>query len=154
MKQSAGLGELLVVTGVAIWIVATPLRIEAQPRKSAPDPKPGAKDQQDIKGLPRVSLLRLQVIKPEPAEANPRPRFPRPRPFGLQNEPPEGTTLTFLVEDPGRLIQTVQTKECRITRLTDDRDTDLLEQQAAPQEDRMPARPGRRPTKSSLGGGG
>jgi hypothetical protein len=150
MKPSARLGERLVVTGVAVWLVAMPPPTEAQARKSGPDPKPAARDQQDSKGPPRVSLLRLQVIKPEPADANPRARFPRARRVGPQADPPEGTTLTFLVEEPNRLIQSIQTNECRLTRFTDDRDADLLEQEAAQREDGLLRRRWGEPMESSL----
>ncbi len=150
MTRSALLGELLVVTIVGVWLGAKPLPIEAQAQKSDAQPKPAAKDQQDITGPPRVSLLRLQVVKPEPAQANPRPRFPRPPRFGLQAEPRDGTSLTFLLEEPDRLIQSVQTKECRITSLKDDRDTDLLEEIAVPHEDSLPSPPGRQPIEGSF----
>lgn len=116
-----------IVTGVAAWLATMSPVLEAQLSKSHPEPPAEAGDSRSLKGPPRVTLLRLHLVKPEPPHTGPRARFPRPMGFGNQAVPREGTTLTFLVDEPNRLIQSVRTKECRLTRLTDDRGTNLLE---------------------------
>ena len=60
---------------------------------------------------------------------NPRrqiaPGFPRRHRFGFEAAPRDGTSLTFALDEPQRLILGVETKDCKITRFRDDRGTDL-----------------------------
>ena len=144
MQRPPHFGELLVVTGVAVWLGATPPPVMAQAPKSGAEAKPATKEAQDVKGVPRISLLRIQVAKPQPPQANAPPGFPRRGRFGFPSELREGTTLTFLVEDPDRLIESVESKDCRITKFRDDKDTNLLEDEAAHEGDRdgAPTPPG------------
>jgi hypothetical protein len=65
--------------------------------------------------------------------------------FRHQSAPPEGTSLTFLVEDPDQMIHAVETKECRITRFSDDKGTNLLDEKRVDQQEIRPGFPGNRP---------
>jgi hypothetical protein len=144
MQRSPYFGKLLAVMGVAAWLGATPPPTRSQAPKSGAEAKSATKEVRDDKGLPRVSLLRIQVAKPAPPLGIAPPGFPRRGRFGFTSEPREGTTLTFLVEDPDRLIESVESKDCRITKFRDDKDTNLLEDEAAPEGDRdgAPTPPG------------
>ncbi len=135
MQRSPHFGVLLVVTSVAAWLGATPTATNAQAFKSGADTKTTNKEVQDVKGLPRISLLRIQVVKPQPPQVNAPPGFARRGRFGFPSEMRDGTTLTFLVEDPDRLIESLESKDCRITRFRDDKDTNLLDDEAAREGD-------------------
>jgi hypothetical protein len=143
---------LLVVTSVAAWLGATQTPTNAQAPKSGADAKTTTKEVQDVKGVPRISLLRIQVVKPQPPQVNAPPGFPHRGRFGFPSEVREGTTLTFLVEDPDRLIESVESKDCRITNFRDDKDTNLLEDQAAHEGDRdgVPTPPALQPSDSAF----
>jgi hypothetical protein len=152
MQRSSRFGGLLVVAGVALCSGATRTLTTAQATKSGAEATPATKEVQDVKGLPRISLLRIQVAKPEPAQANAPGGFPRRGRFGFSSEPRAGTTLTFLVEDADRLIENVEFRNCRITKFRDDKDTNLLEDETAHEADGdgAPTPPGLQPSEAAF----
>jgi hypothetical protein len=143
MSRSAQLRKLVMMIGAAVWFGAPAQPTKAQVPKPVVEAKPNTKAVQDAKGPPRVSLLRIQVVKPEPPQGPAQPGVFRQQRFGYQAVPPAGTSLTFLVEDPDRLIDSVETNDCRITKFTDDKGTDLLEEKAAGEEEKRPQFMGR-----------
>ena len=125
MPRSPRLGRLLGLAGVAVWLGSPPSLVRAQVEKSRPGAGPTEKAPAEDKGLPRISLLRLQVIKPEPAAPDARPGFPRRNRFGFEAAPREGTSLTFTLDEPQQWILGLEAKDCKITRFRDDKGTDL-----------------------------
>ena len=87
MPRSPHFGVLLVVPGLAAWLGAMPLPARAQAPKSGAEAKPATKEAQDGKGVPRVSLLRIQVAKPQPPFANAPPGFPAAVGSGFRASP-------------------------------------------------------------------
>jgi hypothetical protein len=152
MQRSPHFGVLLVVTSAVVWLGATPPLARAQLPKSGSEAKPATKEAQDGKGVARVSLLRIQIAKPQPPLANAPPGFPRRGRFGFPSEPRAGTTLTFLVEEAERLIENVESKDCRITKFRDDKDTNLLEDETAHdgEGDGAPTPPGLQPSEGAF----
>src|SRR5208282_2969472 len=102
MQRSSRLGRLLALAGVAVWLGSPPSLAQAKPRKAGPDAGPAGKAPADGKSPPRVSLLRLQVIKPDPGPSETPAGFPRRHRF--EAAPREGTTLTFLIDEPQQWI--------------------------------------------------
>ena len=66
MPRSPHFGVLLVVSGLAAWLGAMPLPARAEVPKPSAEAKPATKEAQDGKGVPRVSLLRIQVANRSP----------------------------------------------------------------------------------------
>jgi hypothetical protein len=126
--------EILVAASAGFWLGAATSRSDAQEPKPGTRGKPSAEGAQDLKNVPRVSLLRLQVVKPDPPQGGVPPGAFRPARFRYTPLPLEGTSLTFLVEDPDRLIHGIETKDCRITRFEDDKGTNLREEKVADQQ--------------------
>ena len=136
---------VMVVAGCVVMVVAgclaaMPPTLVAQVRKAAAEPNSAVKELHEVTGLPRITLLSLQVVKPEPAPENMPPAVAQFRVRG-QYEPPQGTTLIFLLEQPHRMIQSIESTDCRITRFTDDKGIDLLGGNAAPEGDDRPPPP-------------
>ena len=82
----------------------TPGPAEAQALKADSEPRPAAKAAEDAQGVPRVSLLRLELVKPQPP--------PGAAPAGITSArvgsgsrayPKPGTSLTVLVEVAGSI---------------------------------------------------
>jgi hypothetical protein len=126
MQRSPRVGRWLGLAVVAVWLGSAPWPVRAQPSKADPGAKPGEKAPEEDKGPPRISVLRLQVVKPEPEAANGPARFPHRNRFGFVDVPPEGTSLTFTLDEPQQTILGVEAKDCRITAFRDDRGTDLV----------------------------
>ncbi len=82
--------------------------------------------------MPRVSLLRLQVVKPDPGQPDGPAGLPRRNRFGFEAAPREGTSLTFTFDEPDQLILGLEAKDCKITRFRDDKDTDLAPDRIEP----------------------
>ncbi len=95
---------------------------------------------EEDKGPPRISVLRLNIIKPNPGPAD-RPGFPIRHRFGFEDVPRDGTSLTFALDEPQRSILSVETKDCKITRFRDDRGTDLVPDGKEPPAGGMPGFP-------------
>ena len=125
MPESTSLGRLLGLAGIAVWLGSPPSPAEAQVEKSRPGAEAAAKPPVEDKGLPRISLLRLQVVKPDPGQPDGPPGFPRRNRFGFEAAPREGTSLTFTFDEPDQVILGLEAKDCKITRFRDDKDTDL-----------------------------
>ncbi len=138
----------IIITTSLVWSGGARAALSQAPR-SGDDRKPPAKQADDAKALARISLLRLQVIRPQPPAVHPGPGpgVFLPRRLGFEAVPPAGTSLTLLVEDPERLIHAVESSECRITRFRDDRGTDLLGAGDDPPEFRAPGFPGPQPSE-------
>jgi hypothetical protein len=134
MQRSPRFARRLGLAVVAVWLVSPPWLVRAQPTKADPVARPGEKTAEEDKGPPRISVQRLQVVKPEPAPANMPPGFPRRNRFGFMDSPPEGTSLTFVLDEPQQSIISVETEDCKITTFRDDRGTDLI-----PDENEMQA---------------
>jgi hypothetical protein len=111
---------------VTVWLGSPPWLVRAQPGKADAGAKTREKAPEDDKGPPRISVLRLQVVKPEPEPANGPARFPRRNRFGFVDTPPEGTSLTFALDEPQQTILGLEAKDCKITTFRDDRGTDLV----------------------------
>ncbi len=137
---------VMVVSGCLVTVVsgclaAMPPTVVAQDARIREEPKTRGKEVQRVNGPPRITLLSLQLVKPEPAPENMPPAFGRQFRVRGQYEPPEGTTLIFLLDQPDRMIQSIESKDCRITRFTDDKGVDLLGDNAAPEGDDRPPPP-------------
>jgi hypothetical protein len=126
MQRSARIGCLLGMAVVAVWFGSPSRLVRAQPPKADPGARPGEKAPDEDKGPPRISVLRLQVVKPEPQAANGPAGFPRRNRFGFMAAPPDGTSLTFALDEPQQSILGVETNDCKITAFRDDRGTDLV----------------------------
>ena len=132
MNRTSRFGGMLVAAGVTFGCGAP--RSVALAQEGSPDPEARAGDKEPAgkgeKSLPRISLLSLQVTRPLPAAADMPPGMMRPRRFGvqrfgMQQTPGEGTTLTFLVEEPQQSMLGLEIKDCKITKFCDDKNTDL-----------------------------
>lgn len=133
MQRSFRFRRLLVVIGMAVWFGAQPSIAVAQAKKAIPAAEVEGKAQVNGKNLPRVSILRLELIKPDPGpQDNPAAAIRRMRRFNSFNSTPqEGTTLTLLIEEPQARILGLDAKNCKITKFRDDRNTDLTLEKAA-----------------------
>ncbi len=96
MKRHTPSGRLVIIAGVAIWLSSP---AHAQPAKVGAGKESAPKDASAAAPgalVPKVSILRLQVIKPEPPGANTRNGYARRRAFGFPDTAAAGTSLTFL----------------------------------------------------------
>jgi hypothetical protein len=125
MQRSHHFGSLLGLAGVAVWLGTSLPLVRAQVQTFHSGARPMEKAPAEDKGPPRVSVLRLQVIKPDPGPPDGPDRFPRPHRFGFEAAPREGTTLTFALEEPQQWILGLEARDCKITRFRDDKGTDL-----------------------------
>ena len=126
MQRSFRFGRLLIVAGIAIWLGLPPSLVRAQSRKAGPGAEAGGKAPVDGKILPQVSILRLQVIKPDPGPSDMPAAMRRMRRFnGFDSAPQEGTTLTLLIDEPQQWILSLEPKDCKITKFRDEKNTDL-----------------------------
>ena len=143
MPRFPRLVRLLGLAGVAVWLGSPPSLVRAQVEKSRPGARRTEKAPAEDKGPPRISLLRLQVIKPEPAAPDARPGFPRRNRFGFEAAPREGTSLTFTLDEPQQWILGLEAKDCKITRFRDDKGTDLAVTEVDPAGGQMALDPRR-----------
>ena len=104
MRRSLRCGSLVIVAGIAIELGSPRSLAWAQSPKAGPDAGPGAKSSVEGKRLPRVSILSLQVIKPDPGVANMPAHMHRMPRFGSPSAPQEGTTLGLSIEEPQQWI--------------------------------------------------
>jgi hypothetical protein len=126
MRRSIRLGRLLIVAAIAVWLGLPPSLVRAQSRKAVPDSGAGGTAPVDGKFMPQVSILRLQVVKPDPGPLDMPAGIRRMRRInGFDSTPEEGTTLTLLIEEPQQWILSLEAKDCKITKFRDDRNTDL-----------------------------
>ena len=150
MKRTTRLGRLLVVAGIAFWLGLPPSLVQAQPVKPGADF--GIRGNGPVNGIipPRVSILRLNVIKPDPALPGMPPGvFPRHR-FGFEDAPREGTSVTLAIDEPQHLILSVEAKECKITTFRDDKNTDLALAKILPAGGERPFNPQPGPEECSF----
>ncbi len=126
MRRSNASGRWLVLAVTAAWLGSPPGPVRAQPRLTdVIDTKPVEKKAEEDKGPPRISVLRLQVVKPDPPQANMAGGFVRRNRFGMIDTPREGTSLTFALDEPQQSIVSVEVNDSKITKFTDDKGTDL-----------------------------
>jgi hypothetical protein len=159
MKRTSRIGGMLVAVGVTFWCGSPRSVVLAQEGKTALETRAGDKEPagKGEKGLPRISLLSLQVTRPLPAAANMPPGMLPPRRFGVQRfgmpqAPGEGTTLTFLVEEPQQSMLGLEMKDCKITRFCDEKDTDLTKAKDPQEQGDVPRIPGAEPETFSFSG--
>jgi hypothetical protein len=131
MRRSFRFGRLLIAAAVALCLGSPSPPLRAQSQKAGPDAQPGEKSSAQRKSLPQVSILNLQVIKPDPALADQPPHMRNVRRFNMPYAAQEGTTLVLLIDDPEQWILSLETRDCKITKFRDDRDTDLAQPKAA-----------------------
>jgi hypothetical protein len=160
MQRSLRMRRLLIAVGAAGWLGLPPAAlVQAQSGNAGPGAGAeagggaAANASSDGKSLPQVSLLRLQLSKPEP----PSPDIPaamRPlRRFNRFNSgPDDGTTLTLLIEDRQKWILGLDAKESRITSFRDDRTTDLTLEKPPDEGNRMQFNPQPGPERCTLTG--
>jgi hypothetical protein len=124
MNRHTRSGSLVIIAGVASWLAspahAQPAKVEAGKESVSKNAVAAA-----AATVPKISILRLQVIKPDPTGGNMRIGMARRRAFGLPDTAPEGTSLTFLVEDPEQWIFSLESKNSKILDFHDDKNTDL-----------------------------
>jgi hypothetical protein len=125
MQRSIRFGKLVVVASITVCIGSPPPPLRAQAQKAGSDVGPGAKSSVDGKSLPGVSILSLQIIKPDPALADMPVHMRNMRRFGFPNAPQEGTKLVLSIDEPQQWILGLEAKDCKITKFCDDRGTDL-----------------------------
>lgn len=161
MRRSPRFGVILVAAGVALsWVDPRSLVLAQQDEQDLEVRERGKSPVgEKAHALPRISLLSLQVTRPLPPTPNGPPAMFRPRPFGfqrfgMQELPLEGTTLTFLVEEPERSMIGLDMKDCEIVRFRDDKNTDLTKTEATapPEVADAPAMPGSEPGAFSFSG--
>jgi hypothetical protein len=152
MRQSVRFGRLMIVAGIAVWLGAPPSVVRAQSRKAGPDAEPGGESSVEGKSLPRVSILSLQVVKPDPALAGLPAHARNMRRFGMPYAPQEGTTIALLIDEPKQWILRLETKDCKITKFRDDRDTDLAKPKAPAEGADLQFNPQRVPENCTLSG--
>jgi hypothetical protein len=143
MRRSVRFSNLVIVAGIAVWLeLGSPLSIvQAQARKAGPEARPGEKSPAEGESLPRVSILNLLVVKPDPALAEMPAHMRHMRRFGLHAAPEEGTTLALLIEAAQQSILSVETKDCKILKFRDDRDTDLAQAKGPAEGGNLPLHP-------------
>jgi hypothetical protein len=127
MRRSLRLVRLLILAGVALWLGSPPSLVRAQVQKSHPAAKARENAPAEDKGPPRISVLRLQVVKPAPPLGPPdaAAAFARRNRFGFEAAPRDGTSLTFMLDEPQQSILSVEAKDCKIVKFGDDKGTDL-----------------------------
>ena len=152
MRRSFRFGRMVIVAGIAIGLGSPRSPARAQSPKAGPDAGPGAKSSVEGKSLPRVSILSLQVIKPDPGVANMSAQMRRMRRFGSPSAPQEGTTLGLSIEEPQQWILSLETKACKITKFRDDRDTDLAPAKGAVDGGNLPFNAQNGPENCTLSG--
>jgi hypothetical protein len=126
MSRSPRLGRLLGLAGVAVWLGSPPSLVRAQVEKSHPGATPTTKARAEDAGPPRISVLRLQVVRPAPAPPDGPAGVLRRNRFGFDAAARDGTSLTFMLEEPQQLILSVEARDCKITKFRDDKGTDLV----------------------------
>jgi hypothetical protein len=152
MRRTVRSGMLVTVAGIAIWLGSPPSSVRAQPQRAVPDAEPGDKSSVESKSLPRVSVLNLQLIKPDPAMAGMPGHMRNMRRLGFPSAPQEGTTLGLSIEEPQEWILSLETKDCKITKFRDERGTDLAEALGPAGERDLPFNPQRGPENCTLSG--
>jgi hypothetical protein len=153
MRRSIRLGRLLIVAGFAVWLGLPPSLVRAQSRKAGPDAEAGGKAPVDGKFMPQVSILRLQVVKPDPGLSDGPAGIRRIRRLnGFDSTPEEGTTLTLLIEEPQQWILSLEAKDCKITKFRDERNTDLTLDKVPGEGDKLAFNPRPGPENCTLVG--
>ena len=153
MRRSIRLDKLLIVAGIAVWLSLPPTLVRAQTVKAGPDAKAERKAPVDGKFMPQVSILRLQVVKPDPGPSDTPLAMCRMRRFnGFDSTPEEGTTLTLLVEEPQQWILSLEAKDCKITKFRDERNTDLTLEKVPGEREKLAFNPRPGPENCTLTG--
>ncbi|MHC5538642.1 hypothetical protein ACYOEI_10505 [Singulisphaera rosea] len=124
----------------------------AQTPKSKQAAETSEKPPEDGKQLPKVSVLRLELSRPEPGpQDNQAAMMRRMRRFnGFNSTPQEGTTLTLLIEEPEAWLLGLDAKKSKITKFTDSRDTDLTLEKPAGEVRQIPGFPQQGPENCTL----
>jgi hypothetical protein len=141
MPRFDHLGRLLGLAAVSVWLGSPPSPVRAQVEKSQPGARPTETAPAEDKSAPRISVLRLQVVMPAPGQPEGPAGFPRRVRFGVEAAPREGTSLTFMLEEPEQSILSVETRDCKITKFRDDKGTDLAPDAKNPVAGEMPVNP-------------
>jgi hypothetical protein len=152
MRRTVRSGMSVIVAGIAIWLGSSRSSVRAQLQKAVPDTESGGKSSVESKSLPQVSILNLQLIKPDPAMADMPAHMRNMRRLGIPSAPQEGTTLGFSIEEPQRWILSLETKDCKIKKFCDERGADLAEARGPAGERDLPFNPQRGPDKCTLSG--
>ncbi len=141
------------MAGIAVWLGLPPALVRAQSRKVGPDAAAGGKASADGKSMPQVSILRLQVVKPDPGPSDMFPSIRRIRRINAFDSTPEdGTTLTLLIEEPQQWILSLEAKDCKITKFRDERNTDLTLDKVPGEGDKLAFNPRPGPENCTLTG--
>jgi hypothetical protein len=134
MNRHTRSGSLVIIAGVASGLAspahAQPAKVEAGKESASKNAVAAAA----AATVPKVSILRLQVIKPDPPGGNMRNGIARRRAFGLPDTLREGTSLTFLVEDPEQWIFSLESKNSKVLDFHDDKNTDLNVSKPEPEQ--------------------
>jgi hypothetical protein len=127
MQRSLRFGRLVIVAGIAVCVGSPPSSLRGQSQKAGGDAGPGGKPSAEGKSLPRVSIQSVQVIKPDPGQADQPVHMRNMRRFGFQAASQEGTTLALLIDEAQQSILSLEKKDCKIKKFCDDRDTGLAQ---------------------------
>jgi hypothetical protein len=154
MQPSFRFGKLVIVAGITVCVGSPPSLLWAQPPKAGPDSGPRGKSSVlgKDKSLPGVSIISLQVIKPDPKLADMPLHMRNVRRFGFPNQAQEGTTLVLSIDGLERSILSLETKDCKITKFCDDKGTDLTQPAGRAEDDNVPVNPQFGPENRSLSG--
>jgi hypothetical protein len=152
MRRSFRNGRLVIVAGIAVFLGSPPSPVRAQSRKVGPEAGPGGKSSAEGKSLPQVSILNLQIVKPDPGLADMPAHMRQVRRFGFPSAAQEGTTLALSIDAPQQLILSLETKDCKISKFRDDRDTDLAQAKGPAEGDGLRVNLQRGPENCTLSG--
>jgi hypothetical protein len=152
MQRSIRFSKLVIAASIAVCIASRPSPLRAQAQKPGPDAGPGGKPSVDSKSLPGVSILSLQIVKPDPALADMPVHMRNMRRFGFPNAPQEGTKLVLSIDEPQHWILGLEAKDCKITKFSDDRGTDLARPNDRAEGAGMPLNPQSAPANCTLTG--
>jgi hypothetical protein len=141
MPRSPRLGRLLGLAGVAVWLGSSPSLVLTQVEKPHSGARPTEKAAAEDKDPPRISVLRLQVVKPAPGPPQGPAGALRRHRFGFDAAPREGISLTFMLDEPQQSILSVEARDCKITKFRDDKGTDLAPDAKDPVAGEMPMNP-------------
>ena len=138
MRRSTRFSGLVVVmVGVAVWVGLPTRGVHAQVPKVSREAVREGKGDEGGKSLPKVSILRLHVVNPEPPQPEMAGRmFARAPRFGFEDPTREGTSLVLLIDEPQQWILSLENKDFKINKFRDDRNTDLTLTKKRPEDNR------------------
>ena len=138
MRRSPRLRRLLGLAGVAVWLGSPSSLVRAQVERTHAGAPSTEKAPAEDKGPPRISVLRLQVVKPAPGPPEGPAAALRRHRFGFDAAPRDGTSLSFMLDEPQQSIVSVEARDCKITKFRDDKGTDLAPDAKDPVGSEMP----------------